>query len=142
MFEVSNHERGTAYASRIADPAKVMAGKMGSCQVFSITAAERATGVRSQDELLWNRRGHAQFVAFAPFEAPRDAVTFVEEHGGGGSTVAAPIARDTMLFARHGGLPLDAYYPTAQRGRVRNRLALLSARMLPSHAAQGEATKT
>ena len=56
MFEVSNHERGTAYASRIADPAKVMAGKTGTSQVFSITAAERATGVRSQDELPWDRR--------------------------------------------------------------------------------------
>jgi len=49
MFEVSNHERGTAYASRIADVTKAMAGKTGTSQVFSITAAERAAGVRSQD---------------------------------------------------------------------------------------------
>jgi penicillin-binding protein 2 len=131
MYEVSNHERGTAYGSRIADETKVMAGKTGSSQVFSITAAERAAGVRSQDELPWNRRDHALFVAFAPFDTPRYAVTVVVEHGGGGSTAAAPIARDIMLFAQHGGLPPEDAYPAAQRGRVREDLALLSERILP-----------
>jgi penicillin-binding protein 2 len=131
MFEVSNHERGTAYASRIADVTKAMAGKTGTSQVFSITAAERAAGVRSQDELPWNRRDHGLFVAFAPFDAPRYAVTVVVEHGGGGSTAAAPIARDIMLFAQHGGLPPEDAYPTAQRARIREDLAQLSERILP-----------
>ena len=135
MFEVSNHERGTAYASRIADPTKVMAGKTGSSQVFSISAAERAAGVRSQDELPWNRRDHALFVAFAPFDAPRFAVTVVVEHGGGGSTAAAPIARDIMLFAQHGGLPPTDAYPASQRTRVGDQLALLSDRILPPDGA-------
>ena len=131
MFEVSNHERGTAYGSRIADVTKAMAGKTGTSQVFSITAAERAAGVRSQDELPWNRRDHGLFVAFAPFDAPRYAVTVVVEHGGGGSTAAAPIARDIMLFAQHGGLPPEDAYPTAQRARIREDLAQLSERILP-----------
>lgn len=135
MFEVSNHERGTAYASRIADPTKVMAGKTGSSQVFSISAAERAAGVRTQDELPWNRRDHALFVAFAPFDAPRYAVTVVVEHGGGGSTAAAPIARDIMLFAQHGGLPPVNAYPASQRTRVSDQQALLSDRILPSDGA-------
>lgn len=130
MFQVSNHERGTAYASRIADPTKVMAGKTGSSQVFSISAAERAAGVRTQDELPWNRRDHALFVAFAPFDAPRFAVTVVVEHGGGGSTAAAPIARDIMLFAQHGGLPPEDAYPASQRTRISEQLALLSDRIL------------
>ncbi|MES2667816.1 MAG: penicillin-binding protein 2 [Pseudomonadota bacterium] len=131
MFQVSNHERGTAYASRIADPAKVMGGKTGSSQVFSISAAERASGVRTQAELPWNRRDHALFVAFAPFDAPRYAVTVVVEHGGGGSTAAAPIARDIMLFAQHGGLPPEESYPAAQRTRMGEQLAQLSTRILP-----------
>jgi penicillin-binding protein 2 len=131
MFEVSNHERGTAYASRIADVTKAMAGKTGTSQVFSITAAERAAGVRSQDELPWNRRDHGLFLAFAPFDAPRYAVTVVVEHGGGGSTAAAPIARDIMLFAQHGGLPPEDAYPAAQRARIREDLAQLSERILP-----------
>lgn len=142
MFQVSNHERGTAFASRIADPTKVMAGKTGSSQVFSISAAERAAGVRSQDELPWNRRDHALFVAFAPFDAPRYAVTVVVEHGGGGSTAAAPIARDIMLFAQHGGLPPTDAYPASQRARVSDQLALLSDRILPPDGATPIVSRT
>lgn len=142
MFEVSNHERGTAYASRIADPAQAMAGKTGTSQVFSITAAERAAGVRSQDELPWNRRDHGLFVAFAPYDAPRFAVTVVVEHGGGGSTAAAPIARDIMLFAQHGGLPPEDAYPTSQRARVREDLALLSERILPPDGTTATVSRT
>ncbi len=143
MFEVSNHERGTAYASRIADPALAMAGKTGTSQVFSITAAERAAGVRSQDELPWNRRDHGLFVAFAPYDAPRFAVTRrVVEHGGGGSTAAAPIARDIMLFAQHGGLPPEDAYPTSQRARVREDLAQLSERILPPDGTTATVSRT
>lgn len=142
MFDVSNHERGTAYASRIADPTKVMAGKTGSSQVFSISAAERAAGVRTQAELPWNRRDHALFVAFAPFDAPRYAVTVVVEHGGGGSTAAAPIARDIMLFAQHGGLPPTDAYPASQRSRVSDQLALLSDRILPPDGATSIVSRT
>lgn len=142
MFEVSNHERGTAYSSRIADPTLAMAGKTGTSQVFSITAAERAAGVRSQDELPWNRRDHALFVAFAPFDAPRFAVTIVVEHGGGGSTAAAPIARDIMLFAQHGGLPPEDAYPASQRARIREDLALLSERILPPDGITATVSRT
>ena len=42
MYAVSNE--GTAYRSRIADPAMLMAGKTGTSQVRIITAAERAAG--------------------------------------------------------------------------------------------------
>lgn len=142
MFEVSNHERGTAYASRIGDATKAMAGKTGSSQVFSISAAERAAGVRSQAELPWNRRDHALFVAFAPVDAPKYAVTVVVEHGGGGSTAAAPIARDIMLFAQHGGLPPEDAYPTSQRARIREDLALLSERILPPDSTTATVSRT
>ena len=57
-------------------------------------------------------------MAFAPYDAPKYAVSVVVEHGGGGSAVAAPIARDILLRAMSGGLPpLDAY-PSAQRSRI------------------------
>ena len=57
MFEVSNHERGTAYGSRIADVTKAMAGKTGTSQVFSITAAERAAveELHSRAQMAWLR---------------------------------------------------------------------------------------
>lgn len=131
MFEVCNHERGTAFGSRIADPAMVLAGKTGTSQVFTISAEERAAGLRTQEELPWNRRDHALFVCYAPFDAPRYAVSVIVEHGGGGSTVAAPIARDIMLFALYGRLPPAEAYPAAQRARIATDLARFEERILP-----------
>jgi len=137
MWEVSNSQRGTAYGSRIVDEALRMAGKTGSSQVFSITAAERAEGIRSQDQLPWNRRDHALFVCYAPDVAPRYAVSVVVEHGGGGSSVAAPIARDIILAAQSGGLPPLTAYPAPQRNRIEAMIEAISARIGPPAEPQG-----
>jgi penicillin-binding protein 2 len=122
MYEVVNDERGTAKSSRVVEPTMVMAGKTGTSQVRNISAAEREAGVISNDDLPWNRRDHALFVGFAPYDAPRYAVSVVVEHGGGGSTAAAPIARDILLRAMSDGLPPLTAYPTAQRGRIETML--------------------
>ncbi|MFV0512997.1 MAG: penicillin-binding protein 2 [Jhaorihella sp.] len=119
MFAVSNDRRGTAYGSRVIDDAYRMAGKTGTSQVRNITAAERAAGVTRNEDLPWERRDHALFVAFAPFETPRYAVSVVIEHGGGGSSVAAPVARDVMLQALYGDTPPLAAYPQKDRGRIK-----------------------
>ncbi len=129
MFDVSNSQRGTAYGSRIVDDALRMAGKTGTSQVRNITAAERARGVTRNEDLPWNRRDHALYVCFAPFDAPRIAVAVVVEHGGGGSTAAAPIARDIVLQALSGGLPPLSAYPADQRPRIeaeREKLKLIA----------------
>jgi penicillin-binding protein 2 len=97
MDMVSNTERGTAFRSRIDIPGMELAGKTGTSQVRRITMAERARGVLKNDQLPWDRRDHALFVAFAPVHAPRYACSVVVEHGGGGSAVAAPIARDILI---------------------------------------------
>ncbi|MEI2806567.1 MAG: penicillin-binding protein 2 [Albidovulum sp.] len=120
MFDVSNSRRGTAYGSRIADDTMRMAGKTGTSQVRNITAAERARGVVSNDDLPWDRRDHALFVCFAPYDAPRYAVSLVIEHGGGGSAAAAPIARDIILQALSGGFPPLSAYPESQRTRIQS----------------------
>lgn len=134
MDAVMNGSHGTAAKSRIVAPEWRMAGKTGTSQVRNITAAERARGVISNDQLPWIRRDHALFVCYAPVEAPRYAVSVVVEHGGGGSAVAAPIARDILLFALAGGLPpLDAY-PPGQRGAVEEMRARM--RLLPAPMAQ------
>ena len=112
MFDVVNGRRGTARRSRIADQAMAMAGKTGTSQVRNITAAERAAGVIRNEDLPWNRRDHALFLCFAPYDQPKYAVAVVVEHGGGGSKVAAPIARDIMMRALYGPeVPLRAYPP-------------------------------
>lgn len=122
MFAVSNENRGTAYRTRIADKSKRMAGKTGTSQVRNITAAERRAGVFRNEDLPWERRDHALFVGYAPYDNPRYAISVVVEHGGGGSTAAAPIARDVMLAAQFDGVPPLSAYPSSQRGRIRSRL--------------------
>ena len=137
MFDVVNDRRGTAYGSRIINEAMRMAGKTGTSQVRNITAAERRAGVISNADLPWERRDHALFVNFAPFDAPKYAVSVVVEHGGGGSSTAAPIARDITLQALYGGdPPLDAY-PTKDRGRVAEQQEKLR-KMRPADGADGK----
>ncbi|MDI3335617.1 penicillin-binding protein 2 [Defluviimonas aestuarii] len=128
LFDVSNSQSGTAYRSRIVDDTMRMAGKTGTSQVRNITAAERARGVFRNEDLPWERRDHALYVCYAPFDAPKVAVSVVVEHGGGGSTAAAPIARDIVLHALHGGIPPLTAYPADQRNRIeaeREKLQLL-----------------
>jgi penicillin-binding protein 2 len=128
MFEVVNGDRGTAKSSRIVEPTMVMAGKTGTSQVRNISAAEREAGVISNDDLPWNRRDHALFVGYAPADAPKYAIAVVVEHGGGGSTAAAPIARDIILRAMSDGLPSLEAYPSSQRGRIETMLKELPLR--------------
>lgn len=119
MYAVMNGKKGTASASRTVDETVMMAGKTGTSQVRNISAAERAAGVVANEDLPWERRDHALFVCFAPFDAPKVAVAVVVEHGGGGSTVAAPIARDILLQALYDGFPPLEVYPEGQRSRIR-----------------------
>jgi penicillin-binding protein 2 len=128
MNAVVNGERGTAGSSRIVEPTLAMAGKTGTSQVRNITAAEREAGVISNDDLPWDRRDHALFVGYAPVDAPRYAVSVVVEHGGGGSTAAAPIGRDVLLYAMTGGLPPLEAYPSSQRARIESMLKELPLR--------------
>ena len=128
MSGVVNNQRGTGYSARIANASYAMAGKSGTSQVRNISAAERETGVVGNNDLPWKQRDHALFVAFAPVDAPRYAVAVVVEHGGGGSSVAAPIARDAMLRVLTGTLPNPNDYPANQRTRIETMLKELQLR--------------
>lgn len=128
MVAVMNGKAGTARSARIVADGMTMAGKTGTAQVRNISAAERAAGVISNDQLPWNRRDHALFVGFAPADKPRYAVSVVVEHGGGGSTAAAPIARDALLRALYGAVPPLEAYPSDQRGRMESLLTRLPLR--------------
>ncbi len=121
MIAVVNEQGGTARGARIYDPETGLAGKTGTSQVRRITMAERARGVTRNADLPWNRRDHALFVAYAPIAAPRIAIATVVEHGGGGSSVAAPIARDVMLRALYGAEPPLIAYPPAQREEIKRQ---------------------
>ncbi|MBR1604885.1 MAG: penicillin-binding protein 2 [Alphaproteobacteria bacterium] len=92
MYDVVNVPGGTAYRSHFNIDGKEMAGKTGSTQVRRITMKERQTRILRQDELPWKFRDHALFIAFAPYDNPLYGIAVLVEHGGGGSSVAAPIA--------------------------------------------------
>ncbi|MBO6784347.1 MAG: penicillin-binding protein 2 [Alphaproteobacteria bacterium] len=96
MNLVTQDRTGTAHRARITVPGLTMGGKTGTAQVRRISRREREAGVRKNEELPWRFRDHALFVGYGPIENPRYAIAVVVEHGGGGSSVAAPIARDVM----------------------------------------------
>ncbi len=91
MDEVVHGRRGTA--RRIGETAPYrIAGKTGTAQVFSL-APDQEYDARTLDRRLHD---HALFIAFAPLEDPQIALAVIVEHGGGGSSVAAPIARQVL----------------------------------------------
>jgi len=59
----------------------------------------RESGHFDSAKLPWEYRPHALFVAYAPYDNPRYAVSVVVEHGNAGAATAAPLARDMMLAA-------------------------------------------
>ncbi len=139
MNDVCNHRRGTAFQSRITAEDNAMAGKTGTSQVRRITAEERAAGVTKNEDLPWERRDHALFVSFAPYDKPRYALSVVVEHGGGGSRAAAPIARDIMLQALYGGPPPLEAYPSNVRDQIAEQQRRIEARVPPGSKGLGRA---
>ena len=82
-------QSGTAYTHIGTDITYRMAGKSGTTQVVEIRQGEEY----SEEELDEYQRKHAWFIAFAPADDPQIALSVLVENGGGGSSVAAPVAR-------------------------------------------------
>jgi penicillin-binding protein 2 len=97
MWAVVNEGGGTAPAAKLPDPRWQMAGKTGSSQVRRVSREQREQGNYDSSKLPWEFRPHALFVAYAPYDAPRYALSVVVEHGNAGAAAAAPIARDIMI---------------------------------------------
>ena len=95
MFAATNEPGGTSYSSRLKDKRFMFAGKTGSSQVKRFTAAQREAEVK-QNELKYKDRDHALFVAYAPVSEPRYAISVLVEHGGSGSSAAAPVAKKVI----------------------------------------------
>ena len=85
-------EEGTAYSAIGKRIPYLMAGKSGTAQVVEIKQGR----TYNAGELQERHRKHAWFIAFAPADAPKIAVVVLVENGGGGSAVAAPVARDVI----------------------------------------------
>ena len=83
---------GTAWAHIGQDISYRMAGKSGTAQVVEIKQGEEY----SEEELEEAEKNHAWFIAFAPVKSPKIAVAVLIENGGGGSSVAGPVARKVL----------------------------------------------
>ena len=72
-----------------------MAGKTGTAQ-----ARNYGSGSRKGAGRPWDQKDHNLFVAYAPTDNPRYAVSVIVQHGGlGGGTAGAPRAREVMKVA-------------------------------------------
>jgi peptidoglycan glycosyltransferase len=79
MIAAVNSPGASGFAAQL--PGVVVAGKTGTAQVGG------------------SAEPHAWFMAFAPADHPRLAIVVLSEHGGEGSAVAAPIAREILAQA-------------------------------------------
>ena len=95
MYSSSNEPGGTSYRSRLEDKRFTFAGKTGSSQIRRFTEEQREAEVK-QEQLKYENRDHALFIAFAPVSDPKYAISVVVEHGGSGSKSAAPIAKKVI----------------------------------------------
>lgn len=93
MYKVVNMPGGTGYRSRIRNSTYRVAGKTGTSQVQSKSHIHENL---SRESIIWQKRNHASFVGFAPYESPMYAVAVFIAHGGDGGSAAAPIANQIM----------------------------------------------
>ena len=102
MFGSTNEVMGTSYRSRIDNPKYQFAGKTGTAQVKKITERERELDLKTS-EIPYEQRDHALYIAYGPYVNPRYALSIVVEHGGNGSTTAAPMAKKLfkLIIDRH-----------------------------------------
>jgi penicillin-binding protein 2 len=102
MYGATNEPMGTSYRSRFKKKEYIFAGKTGTSQVRTITPEERELDLKNID-LPYEKRDHALFTAFAPYHKPRYAISVIIEHGGSGSSGAAPIAKKIIkkVIDRH-----------------------------------------
>ena len=102
MFASTNEVRGTSYSSRIENPKYQFAGKTGTSQVKRIAKEARELDLNTS-EIPYSERDHALYIAFGHYKNPRYALSVVIEHGGSGSSTAAPIAKKLfkLIIDRH-----------------------------------------
>jgi len=102
MFAATNEIGGTSYGSRHQKKQFMFAGKTGSSQIKRFTSEQREAEVK-QKNITYLDRDHAWFVAYAPVSDPKYAISVLVEHGGSGSSAAAPLAKKIIkkVLERH-----------------------------------------
>ena len=91
LIDAVNKRTGTAWIVHLPDI--TVAGKTGTAQVVRMKEEDKG---KSEEDILFQHRDHAWFIAFAPSEEPKVAVAVLIEHGGHGSSAAGPVAREMI----------------------------------------------
>jgi penicillin-binding protein 2 len=98
---------GTAYAVGVGSKYKI-AGKTGTAQVIAIKQNEKYHA----KDVAERNRDHAWFIAYAPADDPKIAISVLVENGGFGAAAAAPIARKVLdAFLLEGEVPVEPKKP-------------------------------
>jgi penicillin-binding protein 2 len=95
---VAVNTSGTGAASGLADMGLgdiKMAGKSGTAQGFNYASGKGQKGATGE----WKNRDHAWYIAYAPTDQPRYAVSVLVEHGGFGASTSGPLARELLRVA-------------------------------------------
>ena len=127
---------GTARVARLAVDGVQMAGKTGSAQVHAISKADRRAGRTNTKSQPYKLRDHGLFVAFAPADAPKYAISVVVEHGEHGDA-AEVIARDVMRYLFEPGRAMATLAPIEAAYQAKKRAALAAAEAAAAAAAAG-----
>ncbi|NLK66799.1 MAG: penicillin-binding protein 2 [Campylobacteraceae bacterium] len=90
MYEVANHQNGTAY-QHLKDSSVKIAAKTGTAQVVGIP--QNVIVRMKEKDMEYYHRSHAWIVGYAPYKNPKYAAVVLVEHGGGGSSIGGPILR-------------------------------------------------
>ena len=64
--------------------------------VVVMQAAASLAVMQATNEIPYKQRDHAWYVAFGPYKDPRYSLSVFVEHGGSGSSAAAPLAKKLM----------------------------------------------
>jgi penicillin-binding protein 2 len=98
---------GTAYAVGVGSKYKI-AGKTGTAQVIAIKQNEKYHA----KDVAERNRDHAWFIAYAPADDPKIAISVLVENGGFGASAAAPIARKVLdAFLLESEVPAETKKP-------------------------------
>jgi len=93
LYGTVNREHGTA---RLAFNGTdyISAGKTGTAQLFTVAQDEEY----DEDNVHEYLRDNAMYVGYAPYDDPQISIAVAIENAGGGSSNAAPLARQVMDF--------------------------------------------
>ncbi|AHG80673.1 Penicillin-binding protein 2 [Mannheimia varigena USDA-ARS-USMARC-1388] len=98
MYNVNHASNGTA-RKVFASAFYHSAGKTGTAQVFNLNGKNY-----DKNAIKKELHDHAWYIGYAPYENPTMVVALILENAGGGSSAAAPVARQIMDYVLRKGV--------------------------------------